>query len=155
MKLPELTSLLASSDPADRLQGLQALDELRASAQVPVAIHLVHASHPAARETLLARVAAHGKQATAAALGQLLESDAPHPESALFYLSLAGDPAYNGLLLSMLPQCAEPIQVGILQVLSRTADESALIALAGLEPHLAGAARQAMARFAGRPAAAG
>ncbi|MBI3893481.1 MAG: hypothetical protein HY303_18340, partial [Candidatus Wallbacteria bacterium] len=147
MKLHELTSFLSSSDPADRLQGLEALEQVRGPAQLPVLVHLIHVCHPGIRETLLARVAGHEKPAIAQALGQLLESDAPHPESALFYLSMAGDPAYNGLMLSMLPQCAEPIQVGILQVLSRTADESTAITLAPLAPHLGSSARQAMARL--------
>ena len=147
MRTHELASFLASDDPTERLYGLEELKPLDAAAAVPVLIHLLHRAHPEVRPLLLARIASAGKAVIAQSLDQLLESDPPHPESALFYLSLEADPAYNGLLLALLPLASESLQSGIVHVLSRTADPSVEIALAPMAPYLKRSAREAAERL--------
>jgi VWFA-related protein len=147
MRTHELASFLASDDPAERLRGLEELKPLDGPAAVPVLIHLLHQAHTEVRPLLLSRIAGAGKAVIAQSLDQLLESDPPHPESALFYLSLEADPAYNGLLLALLPLASESLQSGIIHVLSRTADPSVEIALAPMAPYLKRSAREAAERL--------
>jgi hypothetical protein len=71
----------------------------------------------------------------------LLDSDSVHPQSAIHYLTLVKEPAFNGMILDWLPRVQEERQVSLLKALARTADSKSFVALGAIEESLAPVAR--------------
>ncbi|MBI2943618.1 MAG: hypothetical protein HYY25_05410 [Candidatus Wallbacteria bacterium] len=129
------------------------MNVLSGPGQLPVLLHVLRTCDPGVRQILMERIARSGSGAIARVLEQLLESDAPHPQSAVHYVSLAREPHYNRLLLTWLPRVGGALQAEMVRALVKTASAQDLSALERLTGQLSEEARgEAVKALTARPA---
>ena len=148
IELRQVATELASGDPMDHLVGLGRLRALEGPSRLPVLLHVLRTCDRAVERQILDWISRHDRVEIGHVLELLLDSDSVHPQSAIHYLGLVKESTFNGLMLDWLPRVHETLQLSLLQVLARTADQKSFLALGALEPRLGLDARTEARRLA-------
>ncbi len=148
IELRQVATELASGNPMDHLVGLGRLRALEGPSRLPVLLHVLRTCDRAVERQILDWISRHDRTEVRHVLELLLDSDSVHPQSAIHYLGLVKEIAFNELILDWLPRVHETMQPSLLQVLARTADQKSFLALGALESRLGPDARAEARRMA-------